>query len=66
MKVEKIQARENGKEVIYPTVTLSIARDLENGSETEMTFSNIRYNIGLSDKIFTERYLRRPPRDAMR
>ena len=66
VNLEEIQAEENGKQVIYPTVTLSVARDLESGSTTEMTFSNIRYNMGLSDKIFTERYLRRPPRDAMR
>jgi hypothetical protein len=31
-----------------------------------MTFNNIQFNIGLNDAIFTERYLRRPPRDAMR
>jgi hypothetical protein len=66
MKIEEIRAEENGRQVIYPTVTLSVARDLENGSQTEMTRSDIQYNIGLSDKIFTERYLRRPPRDAMR
>jgi outer membrane lipoprotein-sorting protein len=66
MKLEKIQAEENGRQVIYPTVTLSVARDLESGGSTEMTFSNIQYNIGLRDEIFTERYLRRPPRDAMR
>jgi len=65
-KLEEIQSEENGKEVAYPTVTTSIAKDLENGSMTEMTFSNIRYNIGLGDEIFTERYLRRPPRNAMR
>ncbi len=65
-KLEEIQSAENGKEVAYPTVTTSIAKDLENGSMTEMTFSNIRYNIGLGDEIFTERYLRRPPRNAMR
>lgn len=66
MKLENIQAKEKGKPVIYPTVTLSVARDLESGSSTEMIFSNIQYNIGLRDDIFTERYLRRPPRDAMR
>lgn len=65
-KVEEIQAKENGEKVIYPTVTMSVVRNLENGSQTEMTFSNIQYNIGISDKIFTERYLRRPPREAMR
>jgi outer membrane lipoprotein-sorting protein len=66
MKLEEVEAEEDGKKVVYPTVTVSVARDLESGSRTEMTFSNIRYNIGLSDRIFTERYLRRPPRDAMR
>jgi hypothetical protein len=66
MKVEKIVAEENGRPVVYPTVTVSIARNLETGSETEMTFSNISYNIGLSENIFTERYLRRPPRNIMR
>ncbi len=66
VKLEEIQSEENGKRVIYPTVTVSIAKDLESGSTTEMTFSNIRYNIGLGDEIFTERYLRRPPRNAMR
>lgn len=66
MKIEKIKAAENGKEVTYPTVTLSVARNLESGSTSEMTFSNVKYNIGLSDNIFTERYLRRPPRNAMR
>ena len=65
-KLEGIQAEENGKQVIYPTVTESVARDLENGSATKVVFSNIRYNVGLSGKLFTERYLRRPPRDAMR
>lgn len=65
-KLEEIQSEENGKKVAYPTATVSIAKDLENGSTTKMTFSDIRYNIGLGDDIFTERYLRRPPRDAMR
>jgi outer membrane lipoprotein-sorting protein len=65
-KTEKIQAREEGKQVIYTTVTISVASDLESGSSTEMIFSDMKYNIGLKDDIFTERYLRRPPRDAIR
>lgn len=66
VKTEEIQAKENDSIVTYPTVTMSIAKDLETMSKTRMMFSDVRYNIGLSDKIFTERYLRRPPRDAMR
>ncbi len=65
-KVANVAAKLNGKEVVYPTAVLSVARDLESGSSTEMTFSNIKYNLELKDSLFTERYLRRPPRDAMR
>lgn len=49
----------------YPTVVRSRVRDLANGGETVSVFSNVRYDIGLAD-IFTERYLRRPPREARR
>lgn len=66
LEVEPIQAEENGKMVTYPTVTVSVARDLETQSETRMVFSHISYNVGLDDNLFSERYLRRPPRDAMR
>ncbi len=49
-----------------PTVTRSRVKDLNSGGETVSEFANIRYNIGLKDSIFTERYLRRPPREARR
>ncbi len=57
LKVETIQG--------FPTVTKSVVKDLKTGSQTEMEFTNVKYNIGLGD-IFTERYLQRPPREAMR
>lgn len=66
IKVEDIKAEKDGQEVVYPTVTESVVKDLKTGSTTRMTFSDIEYNIGLEDDIFTERYLRRPPREAMR
>jgi len=46
-----------------PTIVKSRARDLITGGETVTAFTGIRYNLGLEDKIFTERYLRRPPRE---
>jgi len=49
----------------HPTVVKSRVRDLVNGGETVSEFSDIKYDIGLGD-IFTERYLRRPPREARR
>ena len=57
VKVETIQG--------FPTVTKSIVSDLKTGSKTEMEFSDVQYNINLGD-IFTERYLQRPPREAIR
>lgn len=50
----------------FPTVVRSIASDLNTGRRTEMEFSAVRYDIGLIDDIFTERYLHRPPREARR
>lgn len=49
----------------HPTVVKSRVRDIVNGGETVSVFTDIRYDIGLKD-IFTERYLRRPPREARR
>jgi hypothetical protein len=49
----------------FPTVTTSLVSDLKTGSKTEMEFTEVKYNIGLED-IFQERYLRRPPREAIR
>jgi len=56
-KTEKIQG--------FPTVVKSIVSDLKTGGKTVMEFSNVKYDIKLKD-IFTERYLRRPPREARR
>jgi len=53
LKVENIQG--------YPTITEMKASNLNSGGNTVITYGKIRYDIGLSDDIFTERYLRRPP-----
>ena len=48
----------------YPTVTTSRVQDLDSGGETVSVFSKIKYNIGLKENIFTERYLRKAPREV--
>jgi outer membrane lipoprotein-sorting protein len=48
----------------FPTVVRSRVKDLLDGSETVSEFRKIRYDIGIKDQIFTERYLRRPPREV--
>lgn len=49
-----------------PTVTKSSVKDLLTGGSTVSEFTNIQYNIGLNDDIFTERYLRKAPKEARR
>ncbi|MBN2376754.1 MAG: outer membrane lipoprotein-sorting protein [Sedimentisphaerales bacterium] len=60
--IESLQVETVGK---YPTVVKSKVTDLNKQSFTLMEFSKIEYNIDLAD-IFTERYLRKPPREAVR
>ncbi len=47
----------------HPTVLESVVQDLETGGKTVNIFSNVSYDIGLKENIFTERFLRRPPRE---
>jgi len=48
----------------YPTSLKQRAEDLNAGTNTEITFSKIKFDINLKDQIFTERFLRRPPREV--
>jgi len=50
----------------HPTVIESVASDLASGTRTINVFSNVQYDVGLSERIFTERFLRRPPREVTR
>ena len=63
--VEMIKAMDGEKVETFPTVVKSVVSDLNTGSKTTMEFNNIKYNIDLDD-IFTERYLRTPPKEASR
>lgn len=45
----------------FPTVTKAQMTDNRLGGHTILTYSDVRYNTGLPDDIFTERYLRKPP-----
>ena len=66
VEIRDVAAKEEGRAIVYPTVCKSVVKNLETGGRTVMTFSDVQYNTGLNEKIFTERYLRRPPREAMR
>lgn len=44
-----------------PTVTKAKMEDLSTGSSTTVEYSGVDYDLGLPERIFTERYLRRAP-----
>ncbi|MBF0246269.1 MAG: outer membrane lipoprotein-sorting protein, partial [Planctomycetes bacterium] len=48
----------------YPSVIKSRVQDLAGGGETVSVFSEIRYDLDLGPDIFTERSLRKPPKEA--
>lgn len=58
LKIETVQG--------YPTVIKSRVDDLNRGTHTVNTFSDVEYDIGLKEQLFSERFLRRPPREATR
>lgn len=49
----------------FPTVMESVVKDLASGSRTVNVFKNVSYNLGLDERLFAERFLRRPPREIM-
>jgi outer membrane lipoprotein-sorting protein len=57
--VEALETEEIGG---YPTVIKSKVTDLGSGGNTVSEFKNIKYDLGLDENTFTERFLRRPPR----
>ncbi len=53
LEVKKVQG--------FQTVTKARMTDLRTGGKTTLEYSGVKYDIGLPDNIFTERYLRRAP-----
>jgi len=44
-----------------PTATRRTMKNVKRGHSTEVVFQQIKYNVGLTEDVFTERSLRRPP-----
>lgn len=58
LKVETLQG--------FPTVTKARMSDTKMGGSTLMEYKAVEYNVGLPKAIFTERYLRQPPRKYLK
>jgi len=50
----------------HPTVTSASMEDFQTGGKTLMTYSSVEYDTGVPDDIFSERYLRKVPREYLR
>jgi hypothetical protein len=69
-KKDKLLRRFKAEQIqeIDGIITMS-ARSIENvkkGGKTVIQFSDIKYDVGLDESIFTERFLRNPPRKYVR
>lgn len=49
----------------YWTVTKARMTDLRTGRYTDVEYSDVKYDLPLGEDIFTERYLRRPPKEHL-
>lgn len=49
-----------------PTLTSRKIENLKKGSHTIVNFSKISYNAGITEDVFTERYLKTPPREYIK
>lgn len=58
LKVDEIEG--------YSTVTKARMKDLRSKEETIISYNKVKYNVGLPDDIFTERYLRNAPKKHLR
>lgn len=59
-----IEVLETGVVDGFPTALKARAENLEKGLTTTVEFSGVRYNIGLAESVFQERYLRKPPKEV--
>jgi outer membrane lipoprotein-sorting protein len=56
-KAEKIETIDD-----IPTVTERSMENVKKGSSTIVAFSKVEYDVGIDDNLFTERYLKAPPK----
>ncbi len=48
-----------------PTVTKRTMKNLQSGHRTEVVYIKADYNIGVEDSLFSERFLRKPPKNRI-
>jgi outer membrane lipoprotein-sorting protein len=46
----------------FPTITKRTMKNIQSGHMTEVAFLKVDYNVGIEDSLFSERYLKQPPK----
>jgi negative regulator of sigma E activity len=46
----------------FPTVTRRTMKNLQSGHMTEVKYIKTDYNLGIEDSLFSERFLKQPPK----
>ena len=46
----------------HPTITRRTMKNVKTGHRTDVVFADVAYDVGIDAEIFSERYLREPPR----
>jgi hypothetical protein len=64
--IEDIAVGEGDDRRIYPTVMKRTMRNVRTGHRTEVYVESVSYDLGLEDADFSERRMRRPPRNWIR
>ena len=64
---DRIYTAERVEEIAgVPTAVERRMENVRKSQHTLVTFSNIRYDVGVDESIFTERYLKNPPREYIK
>jgi len=64
--IEDVAVGEGDDRRIYPTVMKRTMRNVRTGHRTEVYVESVSYDLGLEDADFSERRMRRPPRNWIR
>jgi len=46
----------------FPTITKRTMKNLQSGHRTEVSYASQDYNVGLEESLFSERFLKQPPK----
>lgn len=62
-RIEGVAVGEGAEKKTYPTIVKRTMKNVKTGHRTEVTYDSVSYDLSLQEKDFSERRMRRPPRE---